>query len=203
MRFKKLQFSDNNAQKVYENYLQQIESATKVLSQADRNDVLAEMNSHIYENLSASNQKNSEISNLVGTLERLGVPSEVLKPLIAEKKLKQATNSFNPVHVFKALVLNLSNGLIYLVFFFLYLFLFSFIALIFGKLLYPEYTGLFYKDGKLINYGILENGPEMQQYEILGYWLIPFTLLLAVMFYFIITLLLKFKRIISYKLKNR
>ncbi|MGO1245805.1 MAG: HAAS signaling domain-containing protein, partial [Sphingobacterium sp.] len=91
MRFKKLQFSDNNAQKVYENYLQQIESATKVLSQADRNDVLAEMNSHIYENLSASNQKNSEISNLVGTLERLGVPSEVLKPLIAEKKLKQAT----------------------------------------------------------------------------------------------------------------
>ncbi|MGO1816911.1 MAG: hypothetical protein ACTHZ1_08295, partial [Sphingobacterium sp.] len=113
------------------------------------------------------------------------------------------TNSFNPVHVFKALVLNLSNGLIYLVFFFLYLFLFSFIALIFGKLLYPEYTGLFYKDGKLINYGILENGPEMQQYEILGYWLIPFTLLLAVMFYFIITLLLKFKRIISYKLKNR
>lgn len=203
MRFKKLQFSDNNAQKIYENYLQQIESATKVLSKADRIDVLAEMNSHIYESLSTRDQSNSEISNLVDTLERIGIPSDVLKPLIAERKLRQATNSFNPVHVFKALILNLSNGIIYLVFFFLYLFLFSFIALIFGKLLYPEYTGLFYKDGKLINYGILENGPEMQQYEILGYWLIPFTVSLAVVFYIFITFLLKLKRIISSKLKNR
>ena len=203
MRFKKLQFSDNNAQKIYENYLQQIESATKVLSKADRIDVLAEMNSHIYESLSTRDQSNSEISNLVDTLERIGIPSDVLKPLIAERKLRQATNSFNPVHVFKALILNLSNGIIYLVFFFLYLFLFSFIALIFGKLLYPEYTGLFYKDGKLINYGILENGPELQQYEILGYWLIPFAVSLAVVFYIFITFLLKLKRIISSKLKNR
>lgn len=203
MRFKKIQFSDNNAQKIYENYLQQIESATKVLSKADRIDVLAEMNSHIYESLSTRDQSNSEISNLVDTLERIGIPSDVLKPLIAERKLRQATNSFNPVHVFKALILNLSNGIIYLVFFFLYLFLFSFIALIFGKLLYPEYTGLFYKDGKLINYGILENGPELQQYEILGYWLIPFAVSLAVVFYIFITFLLKLKRIISSKLKNR
>lgn len=203
MRFKKLQFSDNNAQKIYENYLQQIEFATKILSKADRIDVLAEMNSHIYESLSTRDQSNSEISNLVDTLERIGIPSDVLKPLIAERKLRQATNSFNPVHVFKALILNLSNGIIYLVFFFLYLFLFSFIALIFGKLLYPEYTGLFYKDGKLINYGILENGPELQQYEILGYWLIPFAVSLAVVFYIFITFLLKLKRIISSKLKNR
>ncbi|SJN50545.1 hypothetical protein [Sphingobacterium sp. JB170] len=203
MRFKKLQFSDNNAQKIYENYLQQIEFATKILSKADRIDVLAEMNSHIYESLSTRDQSNSEISNLVDTLERIGIPSDVLKPLIAERKLRQATNSFNPVHVFKALILNLSNGIIYLVFFFLYLFLFSFIALIFGKLFYPEYTGLFYKDGKLINYGILENGPEMQQYEILGYWLIPFTVSLAVVFYIFITFLLKLKRIISSKLKSR
>ncbi|WDF69615.1 hypothetical protein PQ465_04360 [Sphingobacterium oryzagri] len=203
MTFKKIQFSDSNAQKIYENYLKQIESATKVLSKEDRNDILAEISSHIYESLIARSNETSELVSLIDTLERLGVPNEVLKPLIAEKKLLQATKTFNPIHVFKALILNLSNGLIYTVFFFLYIFLFSFLALIFGKLLFPKNTGLFYQDGKLVNYGILENGPEMQQYEILGYWLIPFNFVLMIIFYLIITFLLKLKRTISYKLSKK
>ena len=50
MKFKKIQFKNADAQKIYENYLKQIYSATKKLSNEDQNDILMELNSHIFEN---------------------------------------------------------------------------------------------------------------------------------------------------------
>ena len=94
MKFKKIQFKNADAQKIYENYLKQIYSATKKLSNEDQNDILMELNSHIYESKTKNNDESQEINNLLNTLERMGIPSEVLKPLIAEKKLNQATKTF-------------------------------------------------------------------------------------------------------------
>ena len=48
MEFKKIQFSDTNAQKIYDNYLRQIQSVTRMLSKEDQNDILMEMNSHVF-----------------------------------------------------------------------------------------------------------------------------------------------------------
>ena len=130
----------------------------KKLNQEDQNDILMEMNSHIYESMSKNEDENDELKNLINTLDKIGIPNDVLKPLVAEKKLNQATKTFNPIHIFEALILNFSYGIIYFIFFILYLFLFSFVVLIFAKLFYPNNVGFFYKKGEIFQYGgFIEN----------------------------------------------
>ena len=79
------------------------------------------MKTLIFESISKTENPASEISNLLNVLDKIGVPNDVLKPLVAEKKLNQAIRTFNPIHVFQAITLNISNGIIYFVFFILYL----------------------------------------------------------------------------------
>lgn len=201
MEFKKIQFKNTDAQKIYENYVKQIQSVTKKLNKEDQNDILMELNSHIYESISKTNDENNEVKSLINTLDKIGIPSEILKPLIAEKKLEQATKTFNPIHIFQALILNFSSGIIYIMFFLLYLFLFSFVFLIFGKLFYPENIGLYYKKGEIFQYGGFVMDRDIQQYEVLGNWFIPVAVLLGILFYFLITFLLKLKK--SLKKNNK
>lgn len=194
MEFKKIQFRSTDAQKIYENYLKQIQSATKKLSKEDQTDILMELNSHIFESISKINSEENEVKTLLELLDKIGIPSEILKPLIAERKLNQATKTFNPIHIFEALILNFSYGIIYFIFFILYLFLFSFVVLIFAKMFYPDNVGFYYKRGEIFQYGGFLQDKNIQQYEILGIWFIPVTILLGVLFYFLISLLLKLKK---------
>jgi len=199
MEFKKIQLKNTDAQKIYENYLKQIQSATKKLNKEDQRDVLMELNSHIFESMSKTNDQSNETKNLIDTIDKIGIPNEVLKPLIAEKKLNQATKTFNPIHIFQALILNFSYGIIYFIFFILYLFLFSFVVLIFGKIFYPDNIGFYYKKGEIFQYGgFIKNG-TLQNYEVLGNWFIPVTIILGIIFYLLITFLLKLKKTMSKK----
>ena len=193
MELNKIAFSNPNAQKIYENYLKQIQLATKQLPSADQKDILLELNSHIFESIQ-KNDHGDEISNLVHTLEKIGIPNEVLKPLIADKKLLQATKNFNPIYVAQAMFLNLSNGIIYVLFAVLYLFLFTFLFLIVAKIFYPAATGFFYKKDEFFVFGLTSFDQIKMKHEVLGNWFIPTTILLAIIFYLFVTLLLKFKR---------
>ena len=196
MELNKINFKNANAQKIYENYLLQIQLATKQLSKADQQDILMELNSHIYESLQKNNEQD-ELSSLLIALEKIGIPNEVLKPLIADKKLRQATKTFNPIYVLQALALNISNGVIYFIFAILYMLLFGFIFLIVAKIFYPSSTGFFYKKDDLFAYGFVHINENNIKYEVLGNWFIPVTILLAILFYLIITALLKFKRYLN------
>lgn len=199
MEFKKIQFKNSDAQKVYDNYIKQILSATKTLNRDDQNDILMELNSHIYESKSKNNDESQELNNLLSTLDKMGIPSEVLKPLIAAKKLNQATKTFNPVHIFQALVLNFSFGMIYIVFAMLYSFLFLFFILFIAKIFNPDNVSLFNKNGEWSGGYISE--PNIQQYDVLGNWFFPLIIGLVIIFYVLITLLLRLKNILS-KSKN-
>lgn len=194
MEFKKIQFENTDAQKKYENYLRQIQLATKKLNKEDQNDILMELNSHIFESISNTKDEHNELQNLINIIDKIGNPNEVLKPLIAEKKLDQATRTFNPIHIFQALLLNFSYGIIYFVFSILYLFLFSFVVLIFGKIFFPNNVGFYYKKGEIFQYGGFIDNYRLQNYEVLGNWFIPVTVILGILFYFLITLLLKLKK---------
>jgi len=181
--------------------LRQIQLVAKKLNKEDQNDILMELNSHIYESISKTKDEDDELKNLKNTLDKIGIPSVVLKPLIAEKKLNQATKTFNPIHIFQALVLNFSYGIIYFVFFILYLFLFSFVVLIFGKIFFPNSVGFYYKKGEIFQYGGFIESGRLQNYEVLGNWFIPITIVLGILFYLLITLLLKLKKSMRKKKK--
>jgi hypothetical protein len=198
MKLKEIPFNDTASKRVYQNYMKRTKRTIKSLPSKDQQEILLEFNSHIYEGLKHNNQQN-EIDSLLDVLDRLGEPEEVLKPLVAEKKLEQATTTFNPVHLARALILNISNGVSYVFFILLYLSLFGFVFLIYAKISQPEEVGLYFKEGSFkvlgkINPAYLEANPHN---EVLGSWFIPAMLIAIIVCYLLITLLLKLKQIIN------
>lgn len=191
---KPIAFEHTASQKIYNDYIKRTKKMVSGLSNEDKQDILMEFNSHIFESMQQVS-KASEIDNLLDVLQKLGTPEDVLKPLVAEKKLNQATKTFNPLHVFKALILNISNGVSYIIFALLYIMLFGFIFLIINKIISPDQVGLFYKDGSFFVLGKTSynvSSPEIA--EVLGYWFIPIMIFATLSLYMVITLLLRLKR---------
>jgi len=202
MRIEDIKFKQKASQRIYTDYMKRIKRATASLSKINQDDIYMEFNSHIFEAIQHKNETN-ELDSLLDIIEKLGSPEEVLKPLVADKKLEQATKTFNPIHVFKALVLNFTNGISYIFFFILYLFLFGFVFLIFAKIINPSLVGLHMKKESLSVFvlGITSSHDQIknQTTEVLGNWFIPVMLLSIIIFYFLITLLLKLKKSINQK----
>ena len=202
MRIEDIKFEQKASQRIYNDYMKRVRKATASLSKMNQDDIYMEFNSHIFEAIQHRNNTN-ELDSLLDIIEKLGFPEEVLKPLIADKKLEQATRTFNPIHVFKALILNFTNGVSYIFFFVLYLFLFGFVFLIFAKIFNPNLVGLHIKSESpsVFVLGIMnpESKTQYGTHEVLGNWFIPVMLLAIVVFYFLITLLLKFKKSINQK----
>lgn len=190
---KRITFKQQAAQRIYDDYINRIERTVKSLGAKDKEDVLMEFNSHIYESCQQL-EANSEVDKLLDVVQKLGAPEEVLQPLLAEKKLEQATRTFNPVHVFKAIVLNIGNGISFMILGLLYLMLFIFVFTIFWKLLQPNEIGFFIGEGDFYigaaNWEKLQSGAIR---EVLGNWFIPVMIVVSMVWYFVITLLLKLK----------
>ncbi|MCJ8497027.1 DUF1700 domain-containing protein [Chryseobacterium salipaludis] len=202
MNFKKIQFESENAKALYERYVHKIIAVSKRLPEEDRQDILMELNSHIYESFQRAKKINSEFSVLSDIIQRMGEPDIILKPIIAEKKLQQAAVTFNPVHVFQAIILNISSGAIYFIFFILYMMLVSFMILIPAKVFFPANVGFFYKNGEFFQYGFTSSS-ALQHYEILGSWFIPVTLIIGIILYLFITQLLRVKQFFKRKKTSR
>ncbi len=183
-----IKMKSDAAQKIYDNYAKRIKRISKVLSSEDQNDLLKEIESHVYEGMERSN-RGDEVSGLMDVLERLGEPEDFLKPLVAKKKMDQALTTFNPKHVFQGLALNIGKGFKSILFSILYLFLFTFVGLIALKIAFPKKTGLFYLDGEFMGFGFIQD--HALYGEVMGWWFIPTCLLGAGIFYLVVTLLMK------------
>jgi len=189
-----INFKTTSAQKIYDRYLKRVNRMAAILNKADREDVMMEINSHIFEGLQRS--QDDEVEHLLNLLDSLGEPEDFLQPLVAEKKLAQATKTFNPKHIFQALMLNITKGIRFIIFSILYLSLFTFGFLIFAEIQSPQETGLFYKANEFFAFGRVNNATEAD--ELLGFWFIPFCMVVCAICYFLITLLLRW----SNKSKN-
>lgn len=196
MKFKEITFRNSNSKRIYQDYIARIQQAVKTLNKENQQEVLLEINSHIYESLiSDAETGQEEVTRLLDILEKLGQPEIFLKPLVAEKKLDEATRTFNPLQIVKALALNIGNGISYVIFAVLYLLLFGFLFLIVAKLVDPQNVGFFYQPNTIFILGYYrDKGITYAEYEQLGNWFIPMMLVLAFIFYMLITLLLRLKR---------
>ncbi len=190
---KSIAFKNTTSQKIYDNYMRRIKRTTSSLNKMDREEVLLEFNSHIFEGIQMSTDI-SEEDSLLHILDKLGDPEVVLKPLIADKKLFEATKTLNPIHVFKALLLNIGNGISYAIFSLLYLSLFGFLYGIVLKLMNPNEVGLFMVNGSIETLGTYKGLETDVVVELLGNWFIPVMLLCAVVLFIFITLLLRLKQ---------
>lgn len=202
MKFKEIEFADKNSERIYKDYIKRVSAATKTLSKENQQEILLEINSHIFESISANLNESEEIEKLLNVLEKLGQPEIFLKPLIAEKKLEEATKTFNPLKLLKALILNIGNGISYVIFFVMYLFVFAFIFLIGAKIFNPNNVGFFYRPHDVFILGLYKNseGKTYNEYEQLGYWFIPIMFSAAIILYFLINFFIKIKKSFSSKI---
>jgi len=187
----KINFISGSAQRIYDDYMRRVGKCIALLGEADKTELVMELNSHIYEAM-LKGANGNEVDCLLDVIAGLGVPEEFLKPLVAGKKLDQAVRSFNPKHIFQAISLNLRSGFIYTFFGLLYLFLVSFILLIAAKIIFPANTGLFFNGSSFRAFGFMTDTDGLT--EVLGYWLIPLSIITALFCYTCITLLLRLKR---------
>ena len=196
MEIKKINFEDDSAQRIYHNYLETIQNILAPINIYDKEEVIKEINSHIYEGM-RDNQPINKVEYILNVIERLGDPNDYLKPYLAENLLKRSTRTFNPLHIFRALLLNIQNGTSYIIISIMYSLLMGFVFLIVAKIIHPRNVGLFLKDGRFQTFGLTDN--TFNSTEMLGNWFIPTTLLAMTLFYIAITLLLK---LISYTSKK-
>jgi len=186
---KRIIFTSTTAQKIYDDYFARVNRCIGILAANDQQEVLMELNSHIYEATHTVHPDN-EIEILVDVLEKLGAPEVVLQPVVAQKKVRQATRSFNPKHVLQALYLNIFNGVGYFIFAIIYLFILCFGFLAIVKMIAPRHTGLFIGGEHLFAMGYFTHRPS-GSFELLGDWFIATVILLMGIFYYFNTLLLR------------
>lgn len=194
MNFQKINFHHQATQKVYDNYIQQIEKIVKTLPEEEQLDILMEMNSHIYEGMRNSSSAN-ELDDLLHHIHNFGNLEDMLKPIVAERKLDQATKTFHPAHVFKAIALNIQNGIFFILISICYMGLGFFGIAIIAKLFAPDQIGMYYKPGEyFVLAGVPGDAVNQAEYELLGNWYISVMLCVMFAFYVLITWILRFEK---------
>lgn len=187
-----MHFNTQEAEKVFRQYTGRLSNATRGLPEEMRNDLTTEITGHLLESMSASD-KTGELDKLLDAIDRLGDPEKFLRPMIADYHTENAVQTFKPRDVFYALIKNIGAGtartIKFSVFFVLYLFLFSFAILFFGKIFLPAHTGLFVVNGQFKGFGLMF--PTPGQTEVLGYWMLPVSIAGFVVSYLLITLVMR------------
>lgn len=184
-------FNTEDSYKLYQAYISQLRKKLNPLIPEDRIDIIREIDSHIYEALT---QRNDGLSNekeiLENILKNLGSPDSLIKTLIAEKKLTSATQKYNIIEILKAIFLIFKTGGQYILVCVGYLLVLGFGIVLIAKILYPDKTGLFVENGDIVGIGYFNRVNE-SAVDLLGYWIIPIMILLIVIFYYLVTFLLR------------
>lgn len=183
---KAIEFKNPASQRVYNNYINRCKRVVQILSKADQEECLMEVNSYIYEYI--TDHREDEMTALLNILDRLGDPEITLKEVVASKKIDQAIKTFNVRYLLQALFLNLRNGIAYIVLSFMTIMLVTFPILIVMKIIKPEITGLWVGPHTFF-FGITRKQEGIR--EIAGNYFIPIAIVTCILLYFIIIYILK------------
>jgi uncharacterized membrane protein len=179
----------------YQAYMKEVLAQLKSLPPPLQQEIIRELNSHIYESL--EHGQDQEAPAMV--LQRLGNPADYLPEWVAQKKLEKATQSYHPLRIMGALVRAMRQGvnlIQYALFGLLYLFSFAFAFLFLAKLIAPRHTGLFHYPNGSLTFGFSSAAAAGVQ-EMAGWWFLPICAFISIFLYVLITALLKvsaFKR---------
>ncbi len=184
-----LQFSDKSANRIYENYIRQINSQIRVLPSADQEEIRKELTSHLFESMQADNA--GEVEKLLNAIDRLGDTEEYIRPIVAEKLIDNAGRTLHPRSVALAFAKNVGTTIrktvLFSIFGFIYLAVFGMAIASLTKLFNPE-VGLYIGERTFV-IGVVDPGTGR---EVLGYWIIPITVGLAILLYAGTTKILRF-----------
>jgi len=180
-------FTDPAARRRWDAYFSEID---RLLARADADvaELRGDLEAHVVDSMAAASGGN-EGERLDAALSRLGRPIDYLRPLLADELIERGTLTYSPITIARGLSYAVMAGsrraVIGLAFGLGYLLLAIFAAMALLKPLWGEHVGMFrYADGT-ISAGIVAQSSGAR--ELLGWWSIPITLLLAALLYVALT----------------
>jgi hypothetical protein len=190
-----MEIKTESGKKIYDLYFKRVQRVVSILPLGDKKDIQMEVDSHLFESMAAQPEAD-EVTSLLNAIQKLGEPEDYLAAVVAERKTKQATRSFNPLHVYSALALQMGRGVTnsikYTFFGLLYLFIFTFGLLSLLKFIFPENVGYFKSPNGYAAFGFLSNPNNIEgSSEVLGYWFVPLCLFSALILYLLTTFLMR------------
>ena len=188
-------FSDEISQRIWNNYIRRVEKVLRKMPRQKQSEITLEIKSHILESFQQA-EGEDEPNRLLNTIDKLGDPEEFLKPIIADNYFLDASSTLNPKSIVYGLInkffTGIKNAILSITLGLGYLFLVVFALLSLLKLFLPGNVGVFVgsqsgiKNKVIIGYTTSPFGQE-----IMGYWIIPVRLIIALVLYIGLTKLLR------------
>ncbi|TAE25793.1 MAG: DUF1700 domain-containing protein [Candidatus Kapaibacterium sp.] len=180
--------SDHLAKRIWKEYQSRIERVLEPLPLLQREEILLEIQSHIWESVQRDTAS-SEAEKVLNAAQKLGHPEIYLHPLVGTKLFEQAAHSFNPSIIAKSLYYMIGGSrlqsLLVLVMSILYTLLFFLATMVCTKIIFPKNVGLFASEQGTFSFGyIIQTEPYS---DVLGFWFIPLGLLVCGLLYMLIT----------------
>jgi hypothetical protein len=182
-----MQIENLTTDKAYIAYMSKVDHLINNLPKNGQQEIRKEIGSHLYEMLLSYPELSVETA-----LARFGEPDAFLPEWVVLKKMELAAGSFDPIRIFRALLLGIRRHSVhafkYILFGVLYMLTFVFAILTILKLIFPSQTGLLiHSKGFAFGFTSDING----MHEVMGWWFLPFSIFMTVFLYIIITLLLR------------
>ena len=173
-------FTQEKAQQIWKDYLQQVNDLCGLLDKRQKTDILMELKTHLLESY-IQLDSGDEVSRITAAINKLGQPAEFI-PLWVEERLldgvQPGSSTRNLVHLLK---INAVKGMGQFLFSMMlglgYLLSFYFLSMSILKFFFPVEIGLYLSPTgiPLLGYVVAEDFTEL-----LGYWLIPLGLAIGI-----------------------
>lgn len=205
MHYNQIHFTNKHAAQLYQSYMSAAAALLKKLPLEQRQDILCEINSHIFEALQhqvlAQSINDVKPNQLEDILDKLGVPETFIQEMISTTSLAPSIEpSRKSAHLLQLPII-LTQGIVNVIYYTIYTLMLIAVFLVVAKFIDPQGVGFFYSPNKFFIFGkLLLQHEDPIRYEQLGNYFIPAFLLIITLLYYSSTLILKLKKSIQYKL---
>ena len=190
-------FTDQQAQQIWLDYLQQVEDLCGLLNHRQKSDIQMELKAHLLESYIQLNT-GDEVSSIQSAIERLGHPAEFIPLWVEERLLEGSLPGASTKNLLKLFKINAARGIREFVFSMLvgfgYLFSFYFFIMAVMKVFFPQNIGVYLSSSNIPFIGYLDADGFT---ELLGYWFIPVGLFVG------ISLQLFLNRLLTRRMKKK
>lgn len=184
------------SKRLLEDYLRKLKEVLGPLPEKEREEIVLEIKGHIQERMAQSPGVVADAEALNRALSRLGRPEEYASEFVTDYLLSTGMERKKAWMVFKGLLrwgCNTLVGFFYSLFFFVsYAISVSFVFVGIMKPIFPQNVGFFLQNDRFQNFGLImgiSDDPSM--HEVLGYWIIPISLVTGIAWFLATTWLLK------------
>lgn len=205
MHYNQILFTNRSSAQLYQDYMSTATALVKKLALEQRQDILCEINSHIFEALQQQLPpqliQNALPSQLQDILDKLGLPETFIREMISTTSIAPSIEPSRKSASLLQVPIILTQGIANIIYYTVYTLMLIAVFLVVAKFIDPHGVGFFYAPNKFFIFGkLILQHEEALRYEQLGNYFIPAFLFIISGLYYSSTLILKLKKSIPHKL---